>query len=131
MPLDNFSKLVEEKVKEQIDEADSMVVKILDLLLKNTSLLLSLIKHHRDTFINLYRQNNKGKDKHLHFQLEWHRHCSVFLLPKDSTINCVFPDKEIHKGVHKMRETWQHFCDTCPEDIDKESYSTLMILQSY
>ena len=35
-----------------------------------------------DAFANLYKSCDKGKDKYLNFQLEWHRYCSAYLLAK-------------------------------------------------
>ena len=116
------------KVQEQLDSTDSAVTKILDSLLKNKS-LVSLTNHHRNTFISLYRCNSKGKEKYLHFQLEWHKYCSIFLLPKESCIDCIFPDpNEIPEGTDNVKDMWQNFCEACSEE--KVDCNKFMILFS-
>lgn len=43
--------------------------------------VLNLLQTLTSLFATLYKSCDKGKDKYMKFQLEWHQNCSVFLLP--------------------------------------------------
>ena len=51
-----------------------------------------LVDRHRTTFISLYEKNSTGKEKYLRFQIEWHKQCSVFLMPNEISIDTILPD---------------------------------------
>ena len=74
------------------------IIQLLDELIRNDSLCQDLVKHHISVFIYLYNQCSAGKEKFLRFQLQWHIHCSIFLLPKDEDISSVLP-KEVAATV--------------------------------
>jgi hypothetical protein len=78
---------------------------------KSEALLKALISSLSDTFANLYRSCDKGKDKYMNFQLEWHRYCSVFLLPVGKDISDVGYDIEKHSELASLQQRWIGFCE--------------------
>ena len=58
----------------------------------------------------------------------WHKHCSVFLLPKTLEITSVLPDNQ-NKEIHHIRQLWLDFCEMYPPN-ELEKYKKLMILLS-
>ena len=110
IPLDTIVKQVKVQLyKEQFFYNKETYTKIFDELVSSTSIFLSLIEHHRTTFITVYGQNATGKEKYLRFQMEWHSQCSIFLLPKDKDIDCII--SEPGKVLGDIRGTWLKFCD--------------------
>ena len=85
-------------------------------LLDNEETLRALIKFHQETFVLLYEANGIGKDKYISFQLQWHKYCSIFLLPKASAIQCVFSPPT--KGMEDVRHIWLAYSE---KDTDLES----------
>ena len=77
MPRDSLMQCVEMNLKKHIKCEE----KLLDALLQNKSLFQLLIVYHQTTFITLYNQFCKGKEKYLRFQVEWYKHCSIFFCP--------------------------------------------------
>lgn len=59
-------------------------------LLEESETLSRLLQYHQKTFVILYEANATGKDKSISFQLQWHKHCSILLLPKENNIQCIF-----------------------------------------
>ena len=55
---------------------------VVKVLCENDYHLKDIIVHHRKTFAELYLQCKKGVDPFLRFQLQWHQHCSVYLLAR-------------------------------------------------
>lgn len=70
-------------------------------------LLLSLA----DAFANLYKSCDRGKDKYMNFQLEWHRYCSVFLLPPGKDISEVNYDVHKDSNLARLQQRWVGFCE--------------------
>ena len=66
-------------------------------LLADSETLSRLLQYHQKMFVILYEANATGKDKFISFQLQWHKHCSILLLPKEHNIQCIFspPTKEM------------------------------------
>ena len=54
-----------------------------DKLFKNEHLLQGILLHHRERFVELFAECQKGVNSFLRFQLQWHHHCSAFLLSKE------------------------------------------------
>ena len=111
MPRDSLMQCVKMNLKKHIKCEE----KLLDALLQNKSLFQLLIVYHQTTFITLYNQFCKGKEKYLRFQVEWYKHCSIFLLPSVG-------ESEDGKGVDTnevcdAQQAWQTFCDTYPSDL--------------
>ena len=74
---------------------------IFDVLVESQPLLIALIKFHRSKFRSLYRENDKGKEKYMCFQLDWYKHCSILLLPKESSVNIILdPPSDEMKHIH-------------------------------
>ena len=59
-----------------------------------------------DAFANLYKSCDKGKDKYMNFQLEWHRYCSVFLLSPGKDISDVGYDLQNHSDLARLQQRW-------------------------
>ena len=58
----------------------------------------------------------------------WHKHCSVFLLPKTLEITSILPDNQ-NKEIHHILQLWLDFCEIYPPN-ELEKYKKLMILLS-
>jgi len=69
------------KLDEQL--LSSSLREFTDKLFKNDQLLQSILVHHKETFVNLFKECQKGVDSFLRLQLQWHHHCSAFLLDKE------------------------------------------------
>uniref|UniRef100_A0A1X7UP48 Uncharacterized protein n=1 Tax=Amphimedon queenslandica TaxID=400682 RepID=A0A1X7UP48_AMPQE len=79
--------------------------------LKSAKLLYyELIEYHRSIFASLYEANGTGKEKFMRFQIEWHRYCSIFLLPKDVPINIMIQDN-LSQDFSKIQKAWFSFCE--------------------
>ena len=87
------------------------------------------------SFIELYLQYSTGKDKYLRFQIAWHNHCSVYLLPRDSSSECIIPN--LSDKLPELRSSWLEFCDkhqetqTCYNIMTLLSSSVYTILLDY
>ena len=86
--LDSLSKLelkdVVENVISKISQQDQVYLfkdreKLWKLLQSNRSLMGYVVKGLLETYINVYKLCEKGKDKYCRFQLEWHMKCSLLL----------------------------------------------------
>ncbi len=42
-----------------------------------------------ETFVQIYKSCDQGKEKFMKFQLEWHKMCSIFLLPSSTAVSVV------------------------------------------
>lgn len=80
----------------------------------------------------MYTQHSIGKDKYLYFQLDWHKYCSVFLLPKESNVGCVFdsPPKNLRE-IESVRQLWLNFCDGYQEQINCNKVMILLTSAVY
>ena len=105
LSLDMIAQCVEVRLREQLKSSEEMLKEILDGMVRynDKQLFMSLVKHHHMTFVHLYRQCSTGKEKFMRFQLEWHKHCSVFLLPRELNADCIFPSSECTKEIVEMR----------------------------
>ena len=64
------------------------------------SVLNKIVLHLRDTSVCVYSkcEGRQTKEKYCTFQLEWHKHCSAFLLEKSlpmDTIGLLESDKDL------------------------------------
>ena len=112
-----------EEVTENFLKSESPIFKE---LVSQKEILTSLIEFHRQTFINLYEGNGTGKDKYISFQLQWHEHCSILLLPKHLPIQCVILPPT--NTMETTRQLWLDFCGTSRND--EEKHKKFMILFS-
>ena len=58
----------------------------------------------------LYKANEKGKDKFISFQLHWHNYGAIFLLPKDTPIQCMFSLPT--RNIYTVCELWLKFFES-------------------
>ena len=66
------------------DDYDKLLTRVLSA--STASTLTDIVLHLRDTFVRVYSkcEGRQIKEKYCTFQLEWHKHCSAFLLEKSS-----------------------------------------------
>ena len=74
-----------------------------DELFKNEHLLPGILLHHRERFVELFAECQKGVDLFLHFQLQWHHHCSAFLLSKEYSLSKLNQEKSAETSVANLR----------------------------
>ena len=72
-----------------------------------TELLCTLVS----SFASLYKSCDKGKDKYMKFQLEWHQCCSVFLLPPDKGLFDVGVDPKKNVNLARLQQQWVRYCE--------------------
>jgi len=89
-------------------------------LFENDQLLRSILVHHREKFVNLFKecQRQKGVDSFLRLQLQWHHHCSAFLLSKEYSLTEINLDESAEASVASIRERWLDFCEDNHVPID-------------
>ena len=102
---------------------------IFNNLLRNHQPLQTILKFHKTTFVQIYFIHSKGKEKYLQFHLEWHRHCSIFLVPKELSLDCVLTSAS--RDILNAREVWQSFVQSTSTTSDGAAdFNKLMILIS-
>uniref|UniRef100_A0A1X7V800 Uncharacterized protein n=1 Tax=Amphimedon queenslandica TaxID=400682 RepID=A0A1X7V800_AMPQE len=78
--------MVQVAISNQLDDDSVSVNSIFASLEKerinDKRLLNAIIECHHDIFVKLYELCAKGKYNYLRFQIECHKHCSVFLLQR-------------------------------------------------
>ena len=80
----------------------------IEVLYENKQLLQDILIHHRFSYsLNVCQ---KGADLFLHFQLQWHRHCSAFLLSKSYSLAEIQLGKTTESLVANLRTQWMDFC---------------------
>ncbi len=47
---------------------------------------MDLLNFFGEAFVQIYKSCDQGKEKFMKFQLEWHKMCSIFLLPSSTAI---------------------------------------------
>ena len=68
--------------------------------------LKDIVDHHHQCFGALYRSSKKQQDAFLHFQLNWHKHCSAFLLSEDHSLDDIGFQELPNLSVHELRRKW-------------------------
>lgn len=134
IPLHTLVQVLEKQLKEQLNDVSEQLKDILQALLEDEDLLKALIEYHHAMFVTLYEHCSTGKEKYARFQLEWHAHVSVFLLPKHIPIESVLSGTDqqtMAKDAHvcTVRRRWQMFCDahsSCQDHLNNK----IMILFS-
>ena len=87
-------------------------------LFKNGQLLQGILVHHRKRFVELFTECQKGVDSFLCFQLQWHHHCSAFLLGKEYSLSEINLGKSAEASMATVREEWLNFCEDYHIPID-------------
>ena len=82
-----------------------------DEVFRNKQLIEIILVHHRERFVELFAECQKGTDSFLRFQLQWHQHCSAFLLAKEYCLSVINLDKSVETSVADLRKQWLDFCD--------------------
>ena len=91
--LNEFEQQIKMQLSKESEYCHEVMQKeIINNLVKSKDLFPLLVDHHRTTFISLYEKNSTGKKKYLRFRIEWHKQCSVFLIPKEISIDTILPD---------------------------------------
>ena len=105
------SKLNEQSLTESLKH-------FVDKLFKNEPLLQCILVHHRERFVELFAGCQKGADSFLRFQLQWHHHCSAFLLSKEYSLSVINLEKSVKTSVASLRAQWLDFCEDHCISID-------------
>ena len=92
---------------------------------KSESLMKEIMLSLTSTFASLYKSCDKGKCKYLNFQLEWHRYCSVFLLPPGKDVSDVDYDVQKHSELARLQQRWIGFCEG--KSVDSDIRCSVMI----
>ena len=83
-----------------------------EVLFNNIQLLQSILIHHRCRFIELFIECQKGVDSFVRFKLQWHQHCSAFLLGRSYLIALIHLDKGVEASVASLRSQWLEFYES-------------------
>jgi len=59
--------------------------------------------------VELFLECQKGADSFLRFQLQWHQHCSAFLLSRGYPLASIQLTKEAEASVADIRIKWLDF----------------------
>ena len=86
-----------------------------------TELLRTLVS----TFSSLYKSCDKGKDKYMKFQIEWHQCCSVFLLPLDKSLSDIGVSVQKFTNLGRIQQRWVGYCEG--RSVDKGVRDAVMI----
>ena len=95
--------------------------------LQSCVLFLDLLCFLSEAFVGIYKSCDKGKEKFMKFQLEWHRMCSVFLLPCSKTIeeSGWSSSLQLKADLIKVRQRWIGFCEG--KGITESNQNAVMI----
>ena len=95
-------------------------------LQKSEEMTSELLKSLVSLFASLYKGCDKGKEKYLRFQLEWHRCCSVFLLTPDKSLSGAL-GANLPKGVNLslIQQRWMGYCEG--KSVEKPVRDAVMI----
>ena len=123
-------KEVQSRLIEQFHPTEQILKEILDCLMHKEQLLLSLIKHHHITFVNLYVKCGSGKDKYI-------TRLAQTLLPKESSVDYIFPSESKCPSVNieeikDIQHSWS-FCDTFPieQQVNCKKFMILFLSAIY
>ena len=89
-----------------------LVVQVLSFPI--TESLEDIVLYLRDTFMKVYSccEGQRQKEKYCAFQLEWHKHCSAFLLDKSFPLDTIGFAESRNKDLAKKRTNWIQFCES-------------------
>ena len=102
-----------------------LVVEVLSASTANT--LNSIVIHLRDTFVHVYSkcEGRQTKEKYSAFQLEWHKHCSAFLLDKSLSMDTIGLPESDNKDLAGRRVEWIQFCERT--GVNQEARNRIMM----
>jgi len=78
-------------------------------LFKRELLLRDILIHHRHRFLELFLECQKGVNSFSRFQLQWHQHCSAFLLSKSYPLASIQLSKDAEASIADLRSQWLDF----------------------
>ena len=87
-------------------------INCIQILFESKELLSDILNHYHCRFVELFLECQKGADSFLHFQQQWHQHCSVFLLSKNYPLAAIQLDKTVESSVARLRTRWLDFCES-------------------
>ena len=98
-----------------------------DVLFHNEQLCRDILIHHRCRFVELFIECQKGVDSFLHFQLQWHQHCSAFLLSRSYPLSSIQLEKNAEASVAGLRNQWLGFYESNGiSDLDSKKVMILI-----
>ncbi len=89
---------------------------------------MDLLNFFGEAFVQIYKSCDQGKEKFMKFQLEWHKMCSIFLLPSSTAIeeSGWSPSRlQLKTDMEKIRQTWIGFCEG--KDVSEWNRNAVMI----
>ena len=104
-----LSDIVYTKLSEQC--LPNHLQKFADALWSDEMLTQDILLHHRNRFSELHTQCKQKIDPFLQFQLQWHQHCSAFLLSRSYSLATINLEEHAQQLVATIRIRWLDFCD--------------------
>lgn len=88
----------------------------------------SIVVHLRDTFVRIYSKcdGHQSKEKYCEFQVDWHKHCSAFLLEKSLSMDTVGIPESENRDLAGRHKEWIEFCE--PVAANEEARNRVMEL---
>lgn len=74
-------------------------------------------RQHHDSFALLYSECKQQKNSFMQFQLQWHYHCSAFLLEEKFTLVAINLEESAHASLVATRKIWLEFCKKCNSPV--------------
>ena len=88
-------------------------------------LVNELLRTLSSLFAALYKSCDKGKEKYMKFQLEWHQYCSIFLLPPDKELSDIGVDAKKNVDLVRLQQRWVGYCEG--QSVNKQGRDAVMI----
>ena len=107
------------------DDYDKLLTRVLSA--STASTLTDIVLHLRDTFVRVYSkcEGRQIKEKYCTFQLEWHKHCSAFLLEKSLPMDTIGLPESENKVLAERRVDWIQFCEKA--GVNQEARNHVMM----
>ena len=102
---------------------------VVKVLCENDYHLKDIMVHHRKAFAELYLQCKKGVDPFLRFQLQWHQHCSAYLLARSYPLSWINMNETLESSLVTTRTQWLDFCEANGVPVP-ESNAVMMAVSS-
>ena len=83
-----------------------------DVFFHNEQPCRDILIHHRCRYVELFIECQKGADSFLHFPLQWHQHCSAFLLSRSYPLSPIQLEKNAEASVAGLRSQWLDFYES-------------------
>ena len=88
---------------------DNLMKDFIDTLCSSDQLLQEIIVHHQHCFGALYVSSKTEQDAFTHFQFEWYKHCSAFLLSEKHSLEDINYQELEEYPVTILRGKWLDF----------------------